>query len=133
MSAPPLPHEFCHVFRHGGLLLSLVFHALLLTLQFGVPVLGLGLSSPFQPPPVSMTVMLAAPPLPAPGPSGMRLVDPAPPPVAPKPKPVQMAKRAKPAKPRRISRPVPAPTRVIARDQMYRKPLCQAAGARSGR
>ena len=110
----------------GGLLLSLVFHALLLTLQFGVP--GLGLPSPFTPLPVSMTVMLPAvvapslekraPLLLAPG--GMRLVDPAPPPVAPKPQPV---KTAKPAKPRRISRPlpprvpVPTPTRVIARDQ----------------
>ena len=107
----------------GGLLLSLVFHALLLALQFGAR--GLGLPSPFKPPPVSITLMrpvpsapsspvLVAPslenlapllPAPKPAANGMRLVDPAPPP-----------KPAKSAKPRRISRPAPAPTRVIARD-----------------
>ena len=102
----------------GGLVLSLVLHALLLTLQFGVP--GLGLPSPFQPP-VSMTVMLPAPPLPAvlaPSPENGAPLLPAP--VSPKP---ELAKPAKAAKPRRVSRPMPprapepTPTRVIARDQ----------------
>jgi hypothetical protein len=44
----------------SGVLLSLLFHALLLSLQFGVP--GLGLPSPFTPPPLSIVL---APPEPA--------------------------------------------------------------------
>ena len=124
----------------GGLLLSLVFHALLLMLQFGVP--GVGLPSPFKPPPLSIAMVPPAPPLPAlaapslenlapllpplnpkPVASGMRLVDP--PPVAPKPgraKAAKPAKAPKPVKPRKVRplpqrAPVPPPTRVIAQDQ----------------
>jgi TolA protein len=118
----------------SGLLLSILFHALLLSLRFGVP--GLGLPSPFTPPPITIVLAPPAPvpetsgaapvatetpqlpPVPAPK-TGMRMVDPLPPapPAAPK------VAKAKPNKPRRISRPLPprepveSPTRVIAQDQ----------------
>jgi TonB family protein len=114
----------------SGLLLSIVFHALLLLLQFGVP--GLGLPSMVKPQPVSITIVSvepARPAVPAPSleqlpplppataPTGMRLLAPA---AAPAPAVVAKAKRVKP---RRISRPLPqrkpveSPTRVIAQDQ----------------
>jgi TolA protein len=114
----------------GGLLLSIVFHALLLSLQFGVP--GLGLPSPIKPQPVSIKIVPvepAPPPVPAPSleqlpplppapaPTGMRLLAPAPAPVPP------VVAKSRPVKPRRISRPLPprkpveSPTRVIAQDQ----------------
>ncbi|HEU4373553.1 MAG TPA: TonB C-terminal domain-containing protein, partial [Telluria sp.] len=111
----------------SGLLLSLLFHAILLALQFGVP--GLGLPTPFKQPPISIILAppepapsAVAPPVeapapapPAPAPSGMRLVAPA--------APAPVVAKAKPAKRRRISRPLPprepveAPTPVIAQDQ----------------
>jgi TolA protein len=115
----------------GGLLLSIVFHALLLSLQFGVP--GLGLPSPVKSLPIHITIAPAQPaapavsapsleqlpPLPpAPAPMGMQLV--APPPA---PAPPVVAKTRRQVKPRRISRPLPppkpveSPTRVIAQDQ----------------
>jgi TonB family protein len=113
----------------GGLLSSLLFHAMLLMLQFGAP--GLGLPSPFKPPPISITlvpaepapVVVATPPAeappaapPAPAPSGMRL-------IAPAPAATVVVAKAKPVKRRRISRPLPprepvvVPTPVIAQDQ----------------
>jgi TolA protein len=116
----------------SGLLLSILFHALLLSLRFGVP--GLGLPLPFTPPPISIVL---APPAPAPPAvaepaateapklppmaapkAGMQMVDPLPPaPAAP------VVAKPKPSRPRRISRPLPprepveSPTRVIAQDQ----------------
>ncbi|MES2757170.1 MAG: TonB C-terminal domain-containing protein [Pseudomonadota bacterium] len=121
----------------SGLLLSIVLHALLLSLQFGVP--GLGLPSPGRPqpihitlapvepalPPVAAPALDALPPLPLaplpPASAGMRVIAPAPAPAVPK-APVPKAVKPKRSKPRRISRPLPprdlveTPTRVIAQD-----------------
>ena len=126
----------------GGLLVSLLLHALILLLQFGVP----GMGTPGSSPP--LTVVLAnadAPPLPeppAPAPvadagvpipavkpapaSGMRLVDPVaqpePVPAAPAVKAKPKLKKGPPRRARRISPPLPAhetleqPTKVIAQD-----------------
>ncbi|MDB5908452.1 MAG: hypothetical protein JWP34_2566 [Massilia sp.] len=114
----------------SGLLLSILFHALLLSLRFGVP--GLGLPLPFTPPPISIVLAppepaapaavepgaAKAPPLPAPK-TGMQMVDPLPPPAPAAP----VLAKARPSRPRRISRPLPprepveSPTRVIAQDQ----------------
>jgi TonB family protein len=129
----------------AGLLLSILLHALVLSLQFGVP--GLGPRAP-----APLTVTLAAPelgvdPAPAaaaPGPAagasatapasqpatGMRLVDP----VAPPP-PASVAvppRRGRPA-PRRARRaPAPPAPWVIARDNnpdaSFRVPQPQGAG-----
>jgi TonB family protein len=113
----------------GGLLLSILLHALLLSLRFGVP--GLGLPSPVTPQPISITIAPPAPPVPpaveapaaeearpppvpAPAQTGMQVVAPA----TPLPKPV----KPKRSKPRRVSRPLPprelvdTPTPVIAQD-----------------
>ena len=117
----------------SGLLLSLIVHGLLLSLQFGVP--GLGLPSPSTPQPINITLApvepalpaVAAPsleqlpplplaPLPAPS-TGMRVIAPAMPKA-----PVPKAIKPKQGKPRRISRPLPprdlvdTPARVIAQD-----------------
>jgi TonB family protein len=115
-----------------GLLLSIILHAMLLSLQFGVP--GLGLPAPFKPQPISITIVpaepvpatVSAPPVrdlapmpPAPAPTGMQVLAPAPRPTPAAP----VVAKAKPVKPRRISRPLPprepveSPTRVIAQDQ----------------
>ena len=115
----------------GGLLLSIVLHAMLLSLQFGMP--GPGLPSAFKRQPIKLTIVAAEPPQPAvpvpssvadlspppaAAPTGMQVLSATPP--APAAKPLPKAKRAKP---RRISRPLPprapfeAPTRVIAQDQ----------------
>jgi TonB family protein len=126
----------------GGLLVSLLLHALILLLQFGVP----GMGTPGSSPP--LTVVLAnadAPPLPEPPPpapvpdagvpipavkpapaSGMRLVDPVaqpePVPAAPAVKAKPKLKKGPPRRARRISPPLPAhetleqPTKVIAQD-----------------
>lgn len=109
----------------GGLLLSIVIHALVLSLQFGTP--GLGLPLPAAP--INIRIVQAeAPPLaepatPEPAPAtpprpevrgGLTLLEN----IAP-PRPVP----AKPSRAKRISRPsaLPAPqsepTRVIAQDQ----------------
>ncbi|MDB5934587.1 MAG: hypothetical protein JWQ01_1931 [Massilia sp.] len=108
----------------SGLMLSIILHALLLSLRFGVP--GLGLPSPFKPAPISITLAPAEPeppvlvaaavaePLP-PAVTGMRMV--APQPMAAKPTKPKRSRR------RRVSRPLPprelveTPTRVIAQDQ----------------
>jgi TolA protein len=115
-----------------GVLLSMLAHALLLSLQFGVP--GLGMPSPSAPQPISVKLapvepalpqvvapsLDALPPLPLPlppPPSGMRVIAPAPP-ALPAPKAI----KPKRSKPRRVSRPLPprdlveTPTRVIAQD-----------------
>ena len=117
----------------GGLVVSLLLHALVLLFQFGVP----GMGTPGAAPP--LTVRLAAadpappsppmpplPPLPAPDPiaaaavaappsaNGMRLVDPAPqpepapPPPAPPAKAKPKLKKDVPRRARRISPPLPA-------------------------
>ena len=113
-----------------GLLISALFHALLLSLQFGVP--GMALQGtraaiditlaqvlPPVPTPTDTVVPDPAPSevkpaTPAPA-SGMRLVDPV---AKPPPRP-KAVKRDKPRKATRISTPLPkpeadAPTRVIA-------------------
>jgi hypothetical protein len=114
----------------SGLLLSIVFHVMLLLLRFGVP--GLGLPAPFKPRPVSITIVPAetapaadsAPPVmalppPAPVSGGMQLLAPVPR-LTPAP---PVVARVRPVKPRRISRPQPPrepvepPTRVIAQDR----------------
>jgi hypothetical protein len=122
-----------------GVLLSMLLHALLLLLQFGIPGIGL----PARTPPISITLArvssappaTAEPPAAEPAPSApglngapsvtsaMRLMDPIPlpqvAPVAPKP----AVKKGKSAKAPRISRPLPDSdpaepvTRVIAQDQ----------------
>ncbi|MCY0910735.1 TonB family protein [Massilia antarctica] len=126
----------------GAVLVSLLVHGLILSLQFGIPALGLpGSATPIEvrlidaavapaPAPTPAPVVEVAPlPLPAgatpPAPvSGMRLVDPVPAP-APVPVPVTprlAVKKDKPRKAKRISAPLPASdalamdTRVIAQD-----------------
>ena len=113
-----------------GLLASLLFHALLLSLHFGVP--GMALQgvrsainitlaqvSPPVPQPETETLVpdavMPAPPPPQAAVAGMRLVDPVAKP-APRPKAVR---KNKPRKARRVSTPLPqpeadAPVRVIA-------------------
>jgi len=118
----------------AGLLLSLLLHALVLSLQFGVP--GLGLPGPA---PITVRLANVAPPPPVPEPiaaepsvplpesaapskpaNGMVLLDPLPPPPAPA-KPA--VRKGKPRQAKRISTPLPAlepseaPTRVITQDQ----------------
>ena len=114
----------------AGLLVSLIVHALILSLQFGVPGMALhGARSainitlaqvlpPTQPQaePVAPDSVLPAPPAPV---TGMRLVDPVarPAPLLP-PRPAAV-KKDKPRKARRVSTPLPqpeadAPVRVIA-------------------
>jgi TolA protein len=123
----------------GGLVVSLLLHALLLLLQFGVP----GMGGPGPTPPLSVRLASAdpAPPAPAPLPeplpdaavptpvapprpvSGMQLRDPvlAPPPPPPV-KATPAVKKDKPRRARRISTPLPAhetlvePSRVISQD-----------------
>src|SRR6478735_476663 len=123
-----------------GLVVSLLLHAALLLLQFGVPDLGLSgaapaltvriAAAPLPPeplPPVPVPVPDAAPLPPAPPApvSGMRLVNPvveATPAPAPPPKATPVVKKGPPRKARRISPPIPAistvvePTRVITQD-----------------
>lgn len=118
-----------------GLLVSLLFHAFVLSLQFGVP--GMALQgaraalditlAPVLPPvpqaqaePVSADRVPPAPPPPPPAPAtGMRLLDPVAKPLpAPPPRP-RVTQRDTPRKARRISAPLPrpdadAPVRVIA-------------------
>jgi TolA protein len=128
---------------YGGLLVSLLLHALVLLLQFGVP----GMGMPGAPVPEALTVRLAnADPAPSTVPtpavpdialaaavqtppkplaSGMRLVDPAPPPepvvLAPVKAKVKVNKGT-PRRAKRISPPLAAretllePTKVIAQD-----------------
>lgn len=122
----------------GGLAVSLLLHALVLLLQFGVPGLGL----PGAPPPLTVRIAAVAPPappLPAPvseadGPlpplapvpprpaGGMQMVDPVVAPAAPLPKATPLVRKGKPRRARRISTPLPAHeteaemTRVIAQD-----------------
>ncbi|HZV67233.1 MAG TPA: hypothetical protein VFG03_20275, partial [Telluria sp.] len=118
----------------AGLLLSLLLHALVLSLQFGVP--GLGLPGPA---PITVRLANVAPPPPVPEPiaaepsvplpeaaapskpaNGMVLLDPLPPPPSPA-KPA--VRKGKPRQAKRISTPLPAlepseaPTRVITQDQ----------------
>ncbi|NHZ79718.1 TonB family protein [Massilia sp. CCM 8695] len=127
----------------GAVLVSLLVHGVILSLQFGIPALGLpGSATPIEvrlldaaidpvpaPTPSAPVVEVAPLPLPAgatpPAPaSGMRLVDPVPAP-APVPAPVTprlAVKKDKPRKAKRISPPLPASdalamdTRVIAQD-----------------
>lgn len=118
----------------AGLLVSLLAHALILSLQFGLPGMALqGARSAIDitlahvlPPtqlqadPVAPDSVLPAPPLPPPAPvTGMRLVDPvARPAPRPPPRPA-VVRKDKPRKARRVSAPLPqpeadAPVRVIA-------------------
>ncbi len=126
----------------GAVLVSLLLHALVLSLRFGVPGLGLGLASGGAPINIRIAKMSAdpAPPVPplAPTPvadapvpaattppvSGMGLVDPRPAPVPLAPAPAAPPlRRERPRQARRISSPVPrdldrvAP-RVIAQDAL---------------
>jgi outer membrane biosynthesis protein TonB len=124
----------------GGLLVSLLLHALVLLLQFGVP----GMGTPGSSPPLTVVIAnVAKPAQPEPPPpvadapvplpvvkpapvGGMRLFDP-----APQPEPVSAAapvkakiklKKGPPRRAKRISPPLPAhetleqPTKVIAQD-----------------
>ena len=113
-----------------GLLVSLLFHALILSLQFGVPGMALRgarsaihiVLAPALPPAAEPVAAgpdpLALPPRPAPV-TGMQLVDPAARPLpAPMPRPKAISK-AKVRKAPRISTPLPrpdadTPVRVIA-------------------
>ncbi|MFB9242909.1 cell envelope integrity protein TolA [Massilia antarctica] len=126
----------------GAVLVSLLVHGLILSLQFGIPALGLpGSATPIEVrlidaavapapvPPPAPVVAVAPLPLPAgatpPAPAGgMRLLDPVPAP-APVPVPVTprlAVKKDQPRKAKRISAPLPASdalamdTRVIAQD-----------------
>ena len=117
-----------------GLFISLLFHALILSLQFGVP--GMALQGARSA--IDITLARVLPPVPAPPEpvvpdpavpdapvapaapsSGMRLVDPVPKPIpAPPPRP-KAVKKDKPRKAPRVSAPLPkpevdTPTRVIA-------------------
>jgi TonB family protein len=121
----------------GGLVVSLLLHALVLLLQFGVPGLGL----PGAPPPLTVRIAAVAPtpaPVPQPEPdspvpqppqpvaprpaSGMQMLDPVAAPAAPPPKATPLVKKGTPRRARRISTPLPAheteveTTRVIAQD-----------------
>jgi TonB family protein len=121
----------------GGLVVSLLLHALVLLLQFGVPGLGL----PGAPPPLTVRIAAVVPqPTPAPQPepdspvpqppppvaprpaSGMQMLDPVAAPAAPPPKATPLVKKGTPRRARRISTPLPAheteveTTRVIAQD-----------------
>ena len=117
-----------------GVFNSLLFHALLLSLQFGVPGMALQgarsaiditlahVAAPVPPPtesPVADTVPVPTPPaVAAPG-SGMRLLDPVAKPAPAPPARPKVVKKDRPRKARRISAPLPkpeadAPTRVIA-------------------
>ncbi|NHZ66528.1 TonB family protein [Massilia genomosp. 1] len=123
----------------GALLVSLLVHGLILSLQFGIPALGLpGSATPIevrlanvadQPTPAPpLDTPAALPPLPLPSPlpepdkpaassGGMRLIDPVPAP-APVPTPVTprlAVKKDKPRKAKRISPPLPA-TDALAMD-----------------
>lgn len=113
-----------------GLLVSLLFHALLLSLQFGVPGMALQgvrsainitlaqVSPPVVQPQTEALVPDAAVPAPPPPPAavaGMRLVDPV---AKPPPRP-RAVRKNKPRKARRVSTPLPqpeadTPVRVIA-------------------
>ncbi|NML61940.1 cell envelope integrity protein TolA [Massilia sp. RP-1-19] len=115
----------------AGLLVSLLLHALILSLQFGVPGMALqGARSaidvtlaPMLPPvtqpqsePVAADPVPPGPPAPV---TGMRLVDPVARPAPPPPLHPAMVRKDKPRKARRISTPLPqpeadAPVRVIA-------------------
>ncbi|MEO7495826.1 MAG: hypothetical protein ABIT83_14910, partial [Massilia sp.] len=128
----------------AGLSLSILFHVLLLALQFGVPGVGMPLKTAPQP----LSVVLAPSPAPAPPaappqtppdavPSvpaapaslpeqaghAMQVVDSVAPPPPPPPPPKPVPRKGKPAKSRRVSTPLPpvepvdTPTRVIAQDQ----------------
>ncbi|WP_426177522.1 TonB C-terminal domain-containing protein [Massilia sp. TWR1-2-2] len=141
-----------------GLLLSILVHAMLLLLQFGVP--GLGLPAPSAPQPVSVKLAsaepalppvaapsldalpplppLPLPPLPVP-PAGMRVIAPAS--EAPK-APVSQAIKPKRSTPRRIRRPLPpsdlveTPTQVIAQDNKlsdFALPMAQPEEAQQQR
>ncbi|UOD28474.1 TonB family protein [Massilia violaceinigra] len=125
----------------GAVLVSLLVHGLILSLQFGIPALGLpGSATPIevrladvaeQPvPPLDAPVPVAPLPLPSPLPEpgkplapagGMRLIDPVPAPIpapAPVPTPVTprlAVKKDKPRKAKRISPPLPA-TDALAMD-----------------
>ncbi|HEX8613805.1 MAG TPA: TonB family protein [Telluria sp.] len=132
----------------GALLVSLLVHGLILSLQFGIPALGLpGSATPIevrladvasQPnPPAPLDAAMPAPPLPstsslpepdkpaAPG-GGMRLIDPvpAPPPVPTPVTPRLAVRKDKPRKAKRISPPLPATdalamdTRVMVQDSV---------------
>lgn len=118
-----------------GLLVSLLFHAFILSLQFGVPgmalqgarsALDITLAQVLPPVPQALAEPVAAdrvPPAPLSPPpapvTGMRLLDPVAKPLpAPPPRP-RVTQRDKPRKARRISAPLPrpdadAPVRVIA-------------------
>lgn len=118
----------------AGLLVSLLVHALILSLQFGVPGMALqGTRSainitlahvlpPTQPQakPVAPDSVLPAPPLPSSAPiTGMRLVDPVARPAPLPPSRPAVVRKDKPRKARRVSTPLPqpeadAPVRVIA-------------------
>ncbi|RJG09481.1 TonB C-terminal domain-containing protein [Massilia cavernae] len=118
-----------------GVVISLLLHGFVLSLQFGIP--GLPLAG--RPAPINVTLAPAAPPQPQPAdivaeplplPSspetvrraatGLALVDPAPQPVPPPaPNREAIVRKDKPRRERRISTPVPVPapdaaTRVIA-------------------
>jgi TonB family protein len=117
----------------GAVLLSIVFHAMLLSLQFGMP--GRGLPAPFTPQPVSITLISPAPPAvsattdadaapTASARTGMRVLR------TPTPHPALAAPvlaTLEPLKRRRISRPLPprdpvdSPIPVIAQDQNPKK------------
>ncbi len=125
----------------GAVLVSLLVHGLILSLQFGIPALGLpGSATPIevrladvteQPvptPPLDAPVPVAPLPVPSPLPEpdkplaptgGMRLIDPVPAPApAPVPTPVTprlAVKKDKPRKAKRISPPLPA-TDALAMD-----------------
>jgi TonB family protein len=113
-----------------GLVVSLLLHAALLLLQFGVIDLGrTGAAPPLtvriaaaplppepSPPLQSPVPDTVAPPLPPAPVSGMRLVNPvveAAPAPAPPPKAKPVVKKDKPRKARRISPPIPAPSTVV--------------------
>lgn len=127
----------------GGLLVSLLLHALVLLLQFGVPGMGTpGSSAPLTvvianvvappppepvPPPPPLLDAAVPPPAVKPAPvGGMRLVDPVPQPeavpAAPAVKAKPKLKKGPPRRAKRISPPLPAhetleqPTKVIAQD-----------------
>ena len=124
------PHERANKRLAGGLLLSLLVHALVLSIQFGLPDFAPGNRAPLTvtlapplpvaPPPAPVPALPAAPlPDPAPAPAatappalaapsvGMRLVDPvAPPaPAVPAPVPAPAPRPRKKTAPRKIGRP----------------------------
>ncbi|MGZ8288846.1 MAG: TonB C-terminal domain-containing protein [Telluria sp.] len=119
-----------------GIVISLLLHGFVLSLQFGVPgfalpgrapAISVSLADPVQPAPQPLPEAAAPvplPPAPEPAPAraaaGLTLVDPAPAPAPPPaPRREAMVRKDKPRRQRRISAPMPLPgldaaTRVIA-------------------